>query len=96
MKIVHVDFSLHSSLMGKIITANGLDNSKHLTAIKKMLPNFIEEELTSRQREIIMLYYYQGLNMCEIARTLNINKSTVSRIIKRAKLKLKKFIKYYI
>lgn len=46
-----------------------------LGRIKKIM----DERLTGRQKEIIMLYYYEGLSQREIASRLGIAESTVSR-----------------
>ncbi len=47
------------------------------------------ERLPYRQREIVLLYYYQGLNVDEIAGCLRISRSTVSYRLKRARKRLK-------
>jgi DNA-directed RNA polymerase specialized sigma24 family protein len=39
----------------------------------------IETNLTDRQREILRLYYFQGMTQVEIAETLDLTQSTVSR-----------------
>ena len=44
-----------------------------------------EQELTPRQREMLALYYDRGLKMSQIAQKLGVNRSTVSRTVKRAK-----------
>ena len=41
--------------------------------------------LPLRQREVILLYYYQDMNMAEIAKTLNTSVSTVSRRLDAAR-----------
>jgi len=54
----------------------------------------MNEELTNRQRELIDLYYLEQMSMTEIAQSLGISPSTVSRTLKRGKGRLKKYIKY--
>lgn len=54
----------------------------------------INEELTDRQRELIYLYYFEQMNMTEIARRLELSPSTVSRTIKRGKFRIKRYLKY--
>ncbi len=39
----------------------------------------IDSELTQRQREVVDLYYFQGRTQEDIAATLNLSQSTVSR-----------------
>lgn len=69
-------------------------NNNQLEIIKKTLKLVIVSELTIRQREILILYFYKKLKMTEIATILKINKSTVSRTLKRAIQKIHKHIKY--
>ena len=46
--------------------------------------------LPIRLREVILLYYYQGLNVCEIAEALGISQPSVSGRLKRGRDRLKK------
>lgn len=54
----------------------------------------MNEELTDRQRELINLYYIEQMSMTEIAQTLDLSPSTVSRTLKRGRIRLKKYLKY--
>ena len=54
----------------------------------------MNEELTDRQRELINLYYIEQMSMTEIAKTLDLSPSTVSRTLKRGRIRLKKYLKY--
>lgn len=54
----------------------------------KMLQNIISVRLKGRQKQIIMLYYYEGLSQREIARQLGISESSVSHTKRRACKKL--------
>lgn len=54
----------------------------------------IREELTDRQRELIEMYYLQGMSMTEIGETLGLSHSTVSRTIKRGRERIRKAFKY--
>lgn len=58
-----------------------------------------EEELVAaimklplRLREVILLYYYQGMNTQEAAESLGIAQSSVSGRLKRAREKLRKYL----
>lgn len=68
----------------------------------EMLPNPVqsplEEEtaltvavmnLPQKEREVILLYYYQDMNVSEIARALGVTQPTVSYRLKRAREKLR-------
>ncbi len=54
----------------------------------------IQEELTQSQRETLMAYYFQEQTLPQIAAARGVNKSTVSRTLRRAEAKLKKYLKY--
>lgn len=56
----------------------------------RALSGVIREELTERQRQILLLYYYQGMTMEQIGKHLGINKSTVSRHLSSAMGKLRR------
>ena len=49
------------------------------------------EKLPTRQKEVIYLYFYDGLNMVEIAKRLGVNPSTVREALNSAKKNLKKY-----
>ena len=59
------------------------DNDQELTQLKRNLIRALWEDITPRQRETMLMYYGQGLNMREIGQKLGVDKSTVSRTIKR-------------
>lgn len=56
--------------------------------------NVIEQELTPLQREVILAYYFQGLNICRIAEGRGVNKSTVCRTLHRAEKRLRRCLRY--
>lgn len=56
--------------------------------------NVIREELTEIERETLTAYYFQELNLEQIAKERGVNKSTVSRTLRRAEAKLRKYLKY--
>lgn len=70
-------------------------NTELIEKVKCTMAKVIKNELTPRQREIIVLYYYKGLGVSEIADKLRLAPSTVSRTIKGARDKIYKFLKYY-
>ena len=70
------------------------DNSDQLERLRRNLRRAREQELTPRQGEILALYYDRGLKMPQIARKLGINRSTVSRTVKRAKERLYRCLRY--
>ena len=42
------------------------------------------------------MHYYDNLGVCQIAYKLNIDKSTASRHVSRAKYKIKRILSYYL
>lgn len=72
------------------------DNSNKINKLKIVLKKALHDELTERQIQAIKLYYIDNLSQKEIANALNIDKSCVSRHIKKGKITLEKFLKYNI
>lgn len=74
--------------------ATGEDNSEQLERLRRNLRRARESELTPRQKEIVHLYFDQGMSITEIARQEGIHKSSVSRTLNRAKTRLKSHLQY--
>ncbi len=62
---------------------------------KKAMKKIIEEQLTARQKQILVLYYYEDIDMTAISEMLGINVSTVSRTLKYARNNLLRYLRYY-
>ena len=60
---------------------NGIDRK----LIKKALLYVINQELSPKQRQYVVMYYSENLNMEEIAKRCGVSKSTVSRTVSRAR-----------
>ena len=58
------------------------------------LQRVIREELTPLQRYALTSYYFRELSISEIAKERRVNKSTISRTLKRAERKLQQFLQY--
>lgn len=61
--------------------------------IKKTLIRTMEEILTPNQRQVIIYYYFNQLNIVEIAKILNKNKSTICRTKQAALKKISRHLK---
>lgn len=61
---------------------------------KKRIHRVIQEELTPAQREVLIAYYFQDMNMTQIAAQRGVNKSTVCRLLHRAEDRLKRILRY--
>ncbi|MBR1822853.1 MAG: sigma-70 family RNA polymerase sigma factor [Ruminococcus sp.] len=64
--------------------------------LRKILLNVINNELTPRQKEIIMLYYFKRTDIVTIGKQLGISPQAVSAAMKRARLKMYRILRYYI
>lgn len=73
---------------------NAADNSERLERLRRNLRQARERELTPRQRQLVDLSYDQGMNIPQIARELGLNRSTVSRTLRRAKARLYRCLRY--
>lgn len=67
-----------------------LPRQVQLERVKQVL----KAELTDHQRETLLAYYFQGKNICQIARERGVNKSTVCRTLHRAENRLRRSLKY--
>ena len=71
---------------------NAADNSERLERLRRNLRQ--ARELTPRQRQLVSLYYDQGMNIPQIAEELGLNRSTVSRTLRRARDRLYRCLRY--
>lgn len=62
---------------------------------KRALREIIKEQLSERQKQFIVLYYYEYKTMKEISEICDVNISTVSRTLNRARKNIADRIKYY-
>ena len=73
---------------------NAGDNSERLERLRRNLRRAREQELTPRQRQMVALYYDQGMTIPQIAEELGVNRSTVSRTLRRARDRLYRCLRY--
>ena len=69
------------------------DNSQEVSRLKRNLIRALKEDVTAKQRQVLLLYYAEGLNMREIGEKLGVDKSTVSRNIKRGERRLRRCLR---
>ena len=60
----------------------------------KRVNRVIREELTEKQREVLLAYYIRNQTIPKIAEERGVNKSTVSRTLHRAEKKLRRYLRY--
>ncbi|HJH61688.1 MAG TPA: sigma-70 family RNA polymerase sigma factor [Firmicutes bacterium] len=82
-----VDLAVYSTMMAQ-------DNREQIGRLKRNLTHALRQDITPRQREYMMLYYGQNLSMEAIAQKLGVNKSTVSRTLKRGRQRLYRCLRY--
>lgn len=79
-----------------ILINDNNESDARINKLKRMLLNVINNELTARQKEIIMLYYFKEMNIVRIAELFDITPQAVSASMKRARLKIYQYMKYYV
>ena len=60
----------------------------------KRVQRVIKEELTELQRQTLTAYYFHQQTIPQIAAERGVNKSTVSRTLRRAEERLRRYLKY--
>lgn len=68
-------------------------DSQERVLVRKALGKAIEM-LPQKQRDYLTLYFGRGLRMEDIAQMRGVDKSTVSRTIKRARINLYKYLQF--
>ena len=72
----------------------GEDNHLRMERLLGNLPKAMEEELTHRQRQMMVMHFFDGKSVTDIARELDLSKSTVSRTLSRSVDKLFRALRY--
>ena len=72
----------------------GGDNSDSHRRLLRNMRAAMKDELTPRQLQMIAMYYGENIKIPEIARRLGVDKSTVSRTLKRVRKRLARCLKY--
>lgn len=70
------------------------DNSERLQRLRRNLRKAMSEELTPRQRQMLEMYYDREIPKADIARNLQVSRSTVSRTIARGQKRLRRYLQY--
>ena len=87
-KVSHLaDLAAYTRLMAT-------DNSVQLGRLKRNLAHALRQDVTEKQREYLMLYYVEGMNLREISERTGVNISTVSRTMKRGRERLYRCLRY--
>ena len=70
------------------------DNSQQRERLLRNLRLAREQELSPRQQQVLQMYYDQEMTIPAIARLLEVQPSTVSRTMKRARQRLYNYLRY--
>ena len=62
--------------------------------LKEVLSRIIQNELTENQRQVFMEYHFKGMTIPQMAAARGVNKSTVSRTLRRAEQKIHRITQY--
>ena len=71
-----------------------LEDEAQLAQASRCLAQALQQEVTQRQRQMLSLYYGQRMTMEEIAQTLGVDRTTVSRTLKRGEARLQRCLRY--
>lgn len=82
-----VDLKVYAELMAD-------DNTNQINRLKRNLAHALRQDLTECQRKYMLLYYGQSMSMEAIAQQCGVNKSTVSRTLKRGRQRLYRCLRY--
>lgn len=82
-----MDMAVYARMMAE-------DNSAQLRTVRHNLTRALQEDVTERQRQMLLMYYDERLNMRQIGEALGVDCSTVSRTIKRGETRLKRCLRY--
>jgi len=82
-----VDLAVYTELMAQ-------DNKDQINRLKRNLTHALRQDITQRQREYMILYYGHNMSMEAIAQQMGVNKSTVSRTLKRGRQRLYRCLRY--
>ena len=76
------------------LNASNGGNSERIARMQQALRHAVSDVLTHNQRQALIWYYFEHKTVSEIANALGVNKSSVSRRLRRAREKLKKTLYY--
>ena len=73
---------------------NADDNQEQMERLLRNLRKARVQELTPRQQQMLSMRFEQNMSGAEIARELGLNRSTVSRTLRRAQKRLRRCLQY--
>ena len=94
MRIVSYDNSFGLADLRVYVELMAEDNKEQINRLKRNLAHALRQDVTERQRQYMLMYYGQGMSMEAIAKDMGVNKSTVSRTLKRGRQRLYRCLRY--
>ena len=73
---------------------NADDNQEQIERLLRNLRKARVQELTPRQQQMLSMRFEQNMSVTEIAQELGLNRSTVSRTLRRAQNRLRRCLQY--
>ena len=80
----------------RIILGSNDDEEGNAQRLRRVLLKVINNELTPRQKEIIMLYYFKDMDIVSISRKLDVTPQAVSAVMSRARMRMFRILQYYV
>jgi len=71
------------------------EKDKNASRLRSIMLKIINNELTPRQKEIIMLYYFKNADVAAICEKLGVSQQAVYAAMSRAKKTMYGILKYY-
>lgn len=62
----------------------GSTNQRQREEYRRFLYRAVKTQLTQRQRQVVMMHFFQGMSLCAIAEELHVHPSSVTRMMQRA------------
>lgn len=87
LQLQHLSFDLW-------LRSGGDDNRVDLEKAKRYIPIVLDECVSVTQKKYIMAYFFENLNIYEIAQRYGVNPSTVSRTINRGLGNAYKYLRF--
>ena len=91
-----VYFSTRASYQSYLEGTAQADAETTRVQVQKKLELVVRNELSPQQREVIQLYYGEGMTLPQIASRLGIHKSTASRRLKSARARIETYLRYVV
>ncbi len=88
--VLSLDDQINSEVSFSKYFESGENNNNTIKRMKKLLAAAIQNELTDRQKDCVIQYYYEKRSVKEIAENTGIKPTTVYKHINKARKAIKK------